>query len=150
MAERNEVAVRKRIFDERAPDRDAQSIRDDIAAKRDTITETVDRLSEQIQDRLDWRTHVADRPLAAVGIAALGGFLVAGLIAGRRRSSADRLLDAVADTVEDVTSTFRDRMHQSLASGRDTGRTIAVAAASVLSRAAIESIARRGGGKTDR
>jgi hypothetical protein len=141
MAERNEVAVRRGL-DERAPDRDAQSIRDDIAAKRDTITERVDRLSEQLQERLDWKTYVADHPLAGLGIAALGGFIVAGLIAGRR-SPTDRLMDALADTVEDVTGKFRQRVDHTLGSGRDTRRTIAVAAASVLSKVAIESIARR-------
>jgi len=150
MAERDEVAARRRVLDERIPDRNAQSIRDDIAAKRETITETVDRLGEQIQETLDWRTYVAGHPLIGVGIAALGGFLAAGLIAGRHRSSTDRLMDAVADTVEDVTGRFRDRMHQSLGSGRDTRRVIALAAASVLSKVAIESISRKSDGEKER
>ncbi len=61
MAERTDVATRMRTEIE-GPERSAEEIRQDIAAKRESISETVDRLGERIQETLDWREYVVEYP----------------------------------------------------------------------------------------
>ncbi len=82
-------------------ERSSERIRQDIAAKRETISETVDRLGERIQEKLDWRGYVSEYPYLAIGAAAGVGFLVSTLI--RRRSSPlDRVTDAITDMVDEI------------------------------------------------
>lgn len=93
MAERDDVRS--------DPERSSDKIRQDIAAKRETISETVDRIEERIQEKLDWKGYVAEYPYWAIGAAAGLGFMAAAML--RRRSSPiDRITDAVADTADDI------------------------------------------------
>jgi ElaB/YqjD/DUF883 family membrane-anchored ribosome-binding protein len=89
-------------------ERSAEEIRQDIAATRESITDTVDQLSNRVQETFDWRTYVADYPLAALAVAAGVGFCLASLFK-RRPSPGQRIGDALAETVEDLTSEFRHR-----------------------------------------
>jgi ElaB/YqjD/DUF883 family membrane-anchored ribosome-binding protein len=82
-------------------ERSAERIRQDIAAKRETISETVDRLGERIQEKLDWRGYVAEYPYAAIGAAA-GLGLIAGVMLRRRSSPLDRVTEAITDMVDEV------------------------------------------------
>ena len=52
MAERTNVATLQRVQDETS-DRSAVAIRQDIAAKRESISETVDKLGERIHETFD-------------------------------------------------------------------------------------------------
>ena len=52
--------------DETDSERSAREIRQDIAAKRDSIADTVDRLSDRFQRTLDWRTYAAEYPFVAM------------------------------------------------------------------------------------
>ena len=88
-------------------DRSAESIRRDIAARRDSISDTVDELSDRVQAALDWRTYVAEHPFIAVGATAGLGLTLAALVK-RRSSPQDRIMDALADSVEDLAGRFRD------------------------------------------
>jgi ElaB/YqjD/DUF883 family membrane-anchored ribosome-binding protein len=93
MAERNDLK------DE--AERSSEKIRRDIAAKRETISETVDRLGERIHEKLDWRGYIAEYPYAAIGAAAGVGLLV-GMMLRRRSSPLDRVTDAITDMVDQV------------------------------------------------
>lgn len=98
----------------RTPDtgpRSAQEIREDIAAKREAITETVDRLGERIHQTLDWHSYVAEHPYIAIGAAAGLGVLVSGIFK-RRPSPRDRMIDALAETIEDITDRVRGNLDE--------------------------------------
>jgi len=101
MAERTNVAIQQRTHEE-TPDRSAVAIRQDIAAKRDSISETVDKLGERIQETFDWREYIGRYPVAALGLAAGAGFLVAGIFK-RNPTPQERIIDAVADLTEEMT-----------------------------------------------
>ncbi|HKX30961.1 MAG TPA: DUF3618 domain-containing protein [Blastocatellia bacterium] len=90
---------------ERSPD----EIRQQIAATRESITQTVDRLSDRVHAAFDWHTYVANHPLVAVGAAACVGILVSGFFR-RRPTPGERIADAVAETIEDVSERFRERL----------------------------------------
>ena len=96
-----------RHVDEGSADRSAETIRRDIAAHRDSISDTVDELSDRVQAALDWRTHVVEHPFIAVGVAAGLACMVTSLI-NRRRLPQDRIMDALAESVEDLAGRFRD------------------------------------------
>jgi hypothetical protein len=92
MAERNDL--------NRSPNRSTQAIRQDIAARRESISDTVDRLGTRIQEKLDWRQWVNQYPYVAIGAAAGLGLLLSGLVK-TRRSPADRIRDAFGEMMED-------------------------------------------------
>jgi|SRR5580704_6984808 ElaB/YqjD/DUF883 family membrane-anchored ribosome-binding protein len=139
MAERSDVAARRQSVEDGAAERSAETIRHDIEAKRDAISDTVHKLGGKIEDTLDWRTYVSRHPIASLGVAAVGGLLLSRLFA-RRPSPTDRILDALADTTEEVVDRVRDRIGDALGSGSVAGRTIKAAAAAVISKAAIEFV----------
>src|ERR1044071_2187105 len=103
MAERTHLAT-QRGMDE-TDERSAREIREDIAAKRETISETVVKLTERIHDTFDWHKYVAEYPMVALGLAAGVGFLVAGIFK-HEPTPQERIMDAVADLADDLT----DRM----------------------------------------
>ncbi len=87
-------------------DRTQYEIRQDIASRRESITETVDRLGERMHENLDWRAQVARHPYVALSVAASLGFIVSGWFKPRPRPW-DRISDAVAETVEGLTDDLR-------------------------------------------
>ena len=106
MAERIDIAPRT---PNTTAERSAREIREDIAAKREAITETVDRLGERIHQSLDWHSYVAEHPYVAMGAAAGLGMLVSGIFK-RRPSPRDRMIDALAETIEDITDRVRGNL----------------------------------------
>lgn len=94
MAERNEVG--------QDAERSSERIRQDIVAKRETISGTVDRLGERINEKLDWRGYVRRYPYAVLGTAAGVAFVASALILRRRRSPMEKVADSIADAVEDI------------------------------------------------
>src|ERR1700686_2177980 len=108
MAERTNVAIPQRVRDE-APDRSAEAIRQDIAATRETISETVDKLGERIHETFDWREYIAQYPAVALGVAAGLGFMVAGIFK-RKPTPQERIMEAVAELTEDMSDRVGDVM----------------------------------------
>jgi hypothetical protein len=80
-------------------DRSAQEIRRDIAAKRESISATVERLNDHVETALDWRTYVADYPFVALGAAGGLGFLVSRVFT-RPPTTTDRIIDALTDGLD--------------------------------------------------
>jgi hypothetical protein len=101
MAEGNDL----RSLEEPWP-RSAKEIRRDIADKRDTISETVDRLGDHLHRKLDWREQVRQHPYVALGTAAAVGVLASGAFK-RHPTPRERVMDAVAETIEDLTDDVR-------------------------------------------
>jgi len=105
--------------------RSTAEIRQDIAAKRESITGAVERLGEKIQGTFDWRSYVAKHPYAAVGVAAGTGLLVSGLFRRRTRPT-DRIMDALAEAVHGVTGDARKTFNRMIVK---TGTPIVVKSA---------------------
>jgi hypothetical protein len=101
MAERHDL----RSVEQHWP-RSAEEIREDIAAKRESISQTVDQLGDKLQQKLDWREQVARHPYASLGAAAAVGVLLSGALK-HRPTPRERIMDAVAETVEDLTDDVR-------------------------------------------
>jgi ElaB/YqjD/DUF883 family membrane-anchored ribosome-binding protein len=90
-------------------ERSADEIRQDIAARRESITETVDRLSDRFQQTLNWRAYVSDYPLVALGVVAGLGFLAARIFKPRP-SAGKRIKDALAYGIEDLAGRFQHQL----------------------------------------
>lgn len=86
-------------------DRSAEEIRHDIAAKRESITRTVGQINDKVQRTLDWRTYAGEYPFVTLGLAVGAGVLVAQLFRPKP-SPGDRILDAIAESVEDIGDRF--------------------------------------------
>ena len=125
-------------------ERSADEIRQDIAARRETITEAVDRLSDRFQRTLDWRAHVSDYPLAALGVAAGVGFLVARIFKPRQ-SAGERIKDALAYGIEDLTSRVRYQLDDMAPRehGFGVGRTVKAAAMGLITKAVTDYLQNR-------
>jgi hypothetical protein len=120
-------------------DRSAEEIRQDIAAKRESITETVERLNDKFQSTLDWRTYAGDYPYVALG-AALGlGFLVSRVFA-RKPSPRDRIMEAIADSVEDFKGQFGDYLEMVPQKKSAIGTSVKAAATALLTKAATDYV----------
>jgi len=119
-----------------AQERSAEEIRQDIAATRESITNTVDRLSNRVHETFDWRTYVADYPLAALAMAAGLGFCLGSFLRRRSPTPGERIKDAIAESVEDLTGEIRHRV--GIGEGADSGvnRAIKTAVAGVITKAA--------------
>jgi hypothetical protein len=87
--------------------RSAEEIRQDIAAKRESISQTVDRLGDRLHQKLDWREQVTQHPYVALGAAAAVGVLLSGAFK-HRPTPRERIMDAVAETIEDFTDDVRN------------------------------------------
>jgi len=136
MAERTNVATLQRVQDETS-DRSAVAIRQDIAAKRESISDTVDKLGERIHETFDWREYVAEYPAVALGLAAGTGFLVAGIFK-RTPSPQERILDAVADLTEDMTDRVGGVMAEVIQKKMFSGRTVKAAATAMIVKAGVD------------
>lgn len=134
MAERNHVAARA---EESATERSAQEIRHDIAERREQITEAVDKLNDRVQETLDWRSYLAEHPLATLGLAAGVGFLISGIFKPRP-TPRDRILDAMAESVEDITSRIRSSIDMLPVKVLGSRRTIKTAITALATKAAAD------------
>jgi len=138
MAERTNVAIQQREHIE-APDRSTVAIRQDIAAKRESISETVDKLGDRIQETLDWREYIAEYPAVALGLAAGAGFLVAGIFK-RHSSPQERIMDAVAELTEDMTNRVGGVMAGVIQKKLISGRTVKAAATAMIAKAVVDIV----------
>jgi ElaB/YqjD/DUF883 family membrane-anchored ribosome-binding protein len=144
MAETTHLATQRRATAD-PTERSAEAIRQDIAAKRETISETVDKLGERIQETLDWREYVAEYPLLALGLAAGAGFVVAGLFK-HKPTPRERILDAVAEITEDLGDRFREVASDALPGKKMTpAKTLKAALAATITKAALDFGKRKAG-----
>lgn len=136
MAERNNIATQTRAGDDEDT-RSAEAIRQDIAAKRDTISETVDKLGDRIHETLDWREYIGDYPMVAIGVAAGVGFLVSGIFK-HRPTPQERIMDAVADITEDLTDRVSSVAGTALKKKLISGKTVKAALTATVTKAALD------------
>jgi ElaB/YqjD/DUF883 family membrane-anchored ribosome-binding protein len=125
-------------------ERSAAEIRHDIAARRESITETVDRLSDRFQRTFDWKAYVSDYPLAAVGVAAGLGFL-ATRIFKPRPSAGKRIKNALAFGIEDLAERFHHQLENVAPhrSGFGLSRTVKAAVTGLITKAATDYLQTR-------
>jgi hypothetical protein len=120
-------------------ERSAEEIRMDIAARRESISETVDRLGDRIQETLDWREYVAEYPYIALGLAAGIGFLVAGIFKVKHEPTPrERIYDALAEITEDVTDRVRGSIQEVVPKKGGPGKTLKAAATAAVTKAALD------------
>ena len=141
MAERTNVAIQQRIEDE-YPERSAVAIRQDIAAKRESISDTVDKLGERIHETFDWHEYVAEYPAIALGLTAAAGFLVAGIFK-RRATPQERIMEAVAEFTEDMTDRVGGVMAGVIQKKLISGRTVKAAATAMVAKAVVDIVKNR-------
>ncbi|MFY9553912.1 MAG: hypothetical protein WAV47_04225 [Blastocatellia bacterium] len=141
MAERTNVAIQQRVQNE-IPDRSATVIRQDIAAKRESISETVDKLGDRIQETLDWREYVAEYPAVALGVAVGVGFVVSGVFK-RKPTPRQRIMDAVAELTEDMSDRAGEVMSGVIQKKLLSGRTVKAAATAMVTKAAVDFVKRQ-------
>jgi ElaB/YqjD/DUF883 family membrane-anchored ribosome-binding protein len=125
-------------------ERSAEEIRHDIAARRESITDTVDRLSDRFQQTLDWKAYVSDHPMAALGVAAGLGFLAARIFKPRP-SASNRIKDALAYGIEDLADRFRHQLKNvaPYRSASGLGGTVKAAVAGLITKAATDYLQNR-------
>jgi ElaB/YqjD/DUF883 family membrane-anchored ribosome-binding protein len=125
-------------------ERSAEEIRQDIAARRESITDTVDRLSDRFQQTFDWRAYVSDYPLAALGVAAGLGFLAARIIKPRP-SPGRRIKDALAYGIEDLAGRFHHQLENVAPHrpGSSLGGTVKAALTGLVTKAATDYLQNR-------
>ena len=85
---------------ERTVERSTEHIRRDIAKGEDTISQTVEKIDERIQEKLDWRGYVKDSPYWALGAAAGLGYLASRVVIART-TPMERILDSIGEEVRD-------------------------------------------------
>jgi hypothetical protein len=119
--------------------RSANAIRNDIAAKRESISETVDKLGEKISQTFDWREYVAQYPAIALGLTAGCGFLLAGIFK-RNPTPKERILDAIADLTEEATGRVQDAVTGLVQRRLISRSTLRAAITTMATKAAVDFV----------
>ena len=101
MAERNEPTSGRGD-----QERSSTEIKNDIVARRESITHTVDQLGDKIHEVLDWRGYVRRYPYACMGVALGTGLLVSRAFK-KKASPVDRFMEAVSDRAEQLGDDLR-------------------------------------------
>jgi hypothetical protein len=138
MAERDNVSIlanRTNLVTERR----AEEIRQDIAAKRESITETVERLNDKFQSTLDWRTYAGDYPLVALGLAAGLGYVVSRIFTPKP-TPRQRIMEAIADSVEDFKDQFGGYLEVVPPKKSAVSTSVKAAASALLTKAATDYV----------
>lgn len=87
-------------------ERTSKEIKQDLAAKGEQFSRTVEQLGERIEEKMDWRSQVKKTPFWAVTAATGLGFLAAGLVR-RRTTPMDRLFNTLNSSVRGGSSGSR-------------------------------------------
>ncbi|HXU39287.1 MAG TPA: hypothetical protein VN937_23230 [Blastocatellia bacterium] len=144
MAERTNLATQPG-FQDTTVDRSAFAIRQDIAAKRESISETVDKLGDRLQQTFDWHEYVAAYPVVALGLAAGAGFLIAGAFK-RKPTPQERIHEAVAELTEDLADRVGGVMAGVIQKKMFSGGAVKAAATTILAKVAVDFLKSRPGG----
>lgn len=150
MAERTNLATQLGVQTgglDSTPDRSAFAIRQDIAAKRESISETMDKLGDRLHETFDWREYIAAYPVAALGLAAGAGFLIAGVFK-RKPTPQERIHEAVAELTEDLADRVGGVMAGVIQKKMFSGGAVKAAATTLLARLAVDFLRSRPGSAT--
>jgi ElaB/YqjD/DUF883 family membrane-anchored ribosome-binding protein len=79
-------------------ERSSEHIRRDIAKGEESISQTVDKIDERIQEKLEWRGYVKDSPYLALGVAAGLGYLASRMFM-TRTTPMERIMGSIAEEV---------------------------------------------------
>lgn len=131
-------------------ERSAEELRHDIAVRREVIADTVDKLSERVHQTLDWRKHVAERPLLSLGVVTALGFLLGGKFFKPRPSPRERIVDALSETVEELTDRLREQLDQVQLRRPGLSSNVKAAAAGMLTKAITDYLGNQLRGETAR
>jgi hypothetical protein len=95
------MAGRERPINTREADveRSTEDIRQDIAKGEKSISLTVDKIDQRIQEKLEWREYVKDSPYWALGAVAGLGFLASGMFLLTRTTPLERIMGSIAGEV---------------------------------------------------
>ncbi len=85
-----------------------EDLRQEIKDKKEAIAETLNRLDQRVHRATDWRAQAGDHPYLALGLAVSAGCLLAGIFK-RKPSPRERMMEALAEGVEDLTEQVRER-----------------------------------------
>jgi ElaB/YqjD/DUF883 family membrane-anchored ribosome-binding protein len=142
MVERTDLNAQMSVEDA-TRERSAEEIRHDIADKRESLSKTVDRLDERIHQTLDWREYISDHPYAALGIAAGLGFLIWGIFRPRP-TSYERIMEALAESAENLTDRFRGTVSSNLPLEKESGlgRAVKATATTAATKAVLDLLSR--------
>jgi ElaB/YqjD/DUF883 family membrane-anchored ribosome-binding protein len=140
MVERLDLAAQPEIRD--SGDRSVNEIRRRIAMERETIKDTVDKLSGRLQQSLDWPEYVAADPAVALGLAAGAGLLLSAIFK-RERSPGECIKQAVADLTEDLTERVSVIAGDTINRNRPAEGVLKTAATTLAAQAAIDFVRRK-------
>ena len=116
-------------------ERTPEDLRQEIKDKKEAIAETLSRVDQRIQRVVDWRAQVGDHPLLALGLAVGVGCLFSGVFA-RKPSPRERIMEAIAEGVEDFADQVLDRIDAHF-SWPERGGVLKATAAALATRTAI-------------
>jgi hypothetical protein len=104
--------------------------RQDIEARKEAIAGTIRQIDRRVHRASDWRVQVGEHPFVAMGAAFVVGSLLSGMFR-RKPTPQERIIDAIADSVDDVTSHVRDHIVGRFSSGvtRSVMKTVGAALA---------------------
>jgi ElaB/YqjD/DUF883 family membrane-anchored ribosome-binding protein len=121
---------------EESANRNPTQLRNDIEASREALTDTIKKLDDRMHRAVDWRAQVRDHPMIAVSAAAAGGILLAGLFR-HKPTPRERIVDAIAESVEDLTDRVRSRIGSQL-TRTVTGSLLKSAITAAVAKAATD------------
>lgn len=113
-------------------------LRRELRDKKEAIAETIQRLDRRVQRTVDWRAQVGDHPFLALGLAVSAGCLVSGAFK-RTVSPGNRIVEALAEGVEDITDQVRNRIDSQLGR-RASGGLLKAAVGTLAIKAAAASL----------
>lgn len=90
-------------------ERSPEDLRQEIQDKKEAIAETLHRLDQRAHRAFDWRAQAGDHPYLALGLAVGVGCLLSGIFK-RQPSPRERMMEALAEGVEDIADQVRDRI----------------------------------------
>ena len=79
-------------------ERSSKEIKQDLAAKGENFSRTVEQLGERIEEQLDWRGQVKKKPFWAVAVATGLGFFAAGMVP-RRTTPMERFQKSLSSSM---------------------------------------------------
>ena len=90
-------------------ERSPEDLRQEVETRKEAIAETINRLDRHVRRAVDWRAQVGDHPYLALGLAVGVGCLFAGIFKSKP-SPRERIMEALAESVEDIADQARNRI----------------------------------------
>jgi ElaB/YqjD/DUF883 family membrane-anchored ribosome-binding protein len=115
-------------------ERSSEDLRQEVETKKEAFAETINRLDQHVRRAVDWRAQVGDHPYLALGLAVGVGCLFAGIFKSKP-SPRERIMEALAESVEDIADQARNRIGSRFRLP-PTGGALKAAAAALVTKAA--------------